>query len=53
MEFKVITAMDIYVAIFWDIAPAIFDHEDGDGNVPPKRRFTYRLHGAISQKMAT
>jgi hypothetical protein len=21
--------------------------------VPPKRRFTYRLHGAISQKMAT
>jgi hypothetical protein len=35
----------------WFLVRLIFDQENGD--VPPKRRFTYGLHGAISQKLAT
>jgi hypothetical protein len=34
-------------------ARMIFNAEFGGDNVAPKRRFTYGLHDAISQKIAT
>jgi hypothetical protein len=39
-------------AVRWFLARLIFYPEDG-GYIPPKRRFTFGLHGAITQKMAT
>jgi hypothetical protein len=36
----------------WFLAWLIFDSEDG-GDIPPKGRFIYLLHGSIFQKMET
>jgi hypothetical protein len=49
----ILTANSFYLATCsrWFLARPIFDPEDG-GDVPPKRRFIYGLHGVISQKMA-